>query len=136
MAKSICSSVPDHRCQDSRWVALELRPLMQKNDDEMTYTITLRALSAWLQKMRWDDKIALFKEYAGNNDSATFDESDVLEQLDWNSSNPKEIGYFRTFHQTRRETLRRNENQTEVETQKRREDALAGEAPRTDSRGA
>ena len=117
-------------------MALELRPLMQKNDDEMTYTITLRALSAWLQKMRWDDKIALFKEYAGNSDSATFDESDVLEQLDWNSSNPKEIGYFRTFHQTRRETLRRNENQTELETQKRSETELAGETPRLGSRGA
>ena len=73
-------------------MALELRPLMQKNDDEMTYTITLRALSAWLQKMRWDDKIASFKEYAGNSDSATFDESDVLAQLEWNSHNPKKIG--------------------------------------------
>ena len=117
-------------------MALELRPLMQKNDDEMTYTITLRALSAWLQKMRWDDKIALFRKYAENNDWATLDESDVPEQLHWNSPNPKTLGYWRTFHQRRWETLRRNENQTAPEAQERRENALASETPRTGSEGA
>ena len=96
---------------------MELRQLMTVNEDEMTYTITLGKLRAWLQEMRWDAKIALFKEYAENDDSATIDEMDVLEQLHWNGLDPKEIGYWRTVHQTRWETLKRNENQTKLETQ-------------------
>ena len=93
MTKSICSSVPNNRCQHYKWVAMELRQLMTVNEDEMTYTITLGKLSAWLQEMRWDGKIALFKEYAENDDSATIDEMDVLEQIHWNGLDSKEIGY-------------------------------------------
>ncbi len=136
MGKSICSSVPDDRCKNYKWVAMELRPLMQVNEDEMTYTITLRQLSAWLQKMRWDAKIALFSEYAKNDDFATIDQDDVLAELKWNVPNPSKLGYWRLAHQTRWKTSSRGENQTELEAQKTGEDALAVEAPRADGRGA
>ena len=57
---------------------MELDKLSKVNEEEMTRNITLGALKEWLQKMRWDAKIALFSEYAKNNDLATIDEDDVL----------------------------------------------------------
>ena len=39
---------------------MELGKLMKTNEEKMTRDITLSALKEWLQKMRWDTKIALF----------------------------------------------------------------------------
>ena len=80
---------------------MELGKLMKTNEEKMIRDITLSALEEWLQKMRWDTKIALFSEYAKNDDLATIDESDVLAELHWNQPNPKKIGYWRVCHETR-----------------------------------
>ena len=102
MAKSIGSSVPDSRCTDSRWVVLELEKLMKTDEEKMTRDITLRALKTWLQTMRWDTKIAVFSEYAENDDLATIDERDVLAELDWKQPNPNKLGYWRAWRESRR----------------------------------
>ena len=115
---------------------MELDKLSKVNEEEMTRNITLGALKEWLQKMRWDAKIALFSEYAKNDDFATIDQDDVLAELKWNVPNPSKLGYWRLAHQTRWKTSSRSENQTELEAQKTGEDALAVEAPRADGRGA
>ena len=101
MAKSILSSVPDSRCTDSRWVALELEKLMKTDEEKMTRDITLRALKTWLQTMHWDTTIALFSEYANNDDLATIDERDVLAELDWKQPNPNKLGYWRAWREAR-----------------------------------
>ena len=67
----------------------------------MTRDITLGALKTWLQTMRWDTKIALFSEYANNDDLATIDERDVLAELDWKQPNPNKLGYWRAWREAR-----------------------------------
>ena len=82
---STCSRVQDLRWRDSRWLTMEFDPIVQHNPDDMTRNISLRALSELLQKLCLDDKIALFSEYAQNNDLETIDAGDVFKQLYCNS---------------------------------------------------
>ena len=93
-----CSKVQDHRWRDYRWLTMELDKFAKDNPVD----ISLRDLSQVLQKLGLDDKIALFSEYAQHNASGTIHISDVRQQLLWNSDNPKEIGYWRGYHQTKR----------------------------------
>ena len=83
-----------------------------------------------LQKLGLDDKIALFSEYAQNNDSATIDVGDVFEQLYCNSDNPKEIGHWRVYYQTQRRDFLAKWNQAALEAQTRKENESAVEARR------
>ena len=60
---------------------MEFNSFVIHNPDAMTRNISLRDLSEIFQKFRLDDKIALFSEYANNDDLATIDERDVLADL-------------------------------------------------------
>ena len=109
---------------------MEFNPFVIHNPDDMTRNISLRDLSEFLQMFCLDDKIALFSDYAQNNDSATIDESDVFEQLRCTSENRKAIGNWREYHQTQRIDFLAKWNQAALEAQTRKENESAVEARR------
>ena len=125
-----CSKVQDHRWRDYRWLTMELDKFAKDNPVD----ISLRDLSQVLQKLGLDDKIALFSEYAQHNDSGNIDTSDVIQQLLWKSDTPKEIGYWREYHQTqRREAILKGDIQGGMEPGGIRDAQFFAEVAETDA---